>query len=83
MQPAAAPTGRPRCEPAALRHADPSLFAAQPYDPRWWRQFDDPVLDQLDHAALDANHDVRVAVARVDQARAVFDDVAARSLPDA
>ncbi len=33
-------------------------------------------------AALDGNHDVRIAVARVDQARAIFDDVSARSLSD-
>ncbi len=24
---------------------DASAFSDQPYDPRWWRQFDDPVLD--------------------------------------
>ena len=32
------------------------------------------------HAALDANHDIRQAVARVDQARAIFDDVSLRPL---
>ncbi len=47
----------------------------QAFDPRWWGQFEDPVLDDLVSRALNANHDVRIAVARVDQARAIFDDV--------
>ena len=42
---------------------------------RWWGQFEDPVLDELVSRALTANHDVRIAVARLDQARAIFDDV--------
>src|ERR1700730_8957902 len=34
----------------------------------WWRVFDDPVLDGLEKEAGAANQDIRVAVARVDQA---------------
>jgi multidrug efflux system outer membrane protein len=60
--------------PAPLTRWDASAFSDQPYDPRWWRQLDDPVLVQLEDAALAANHDVRIAVARVDEARAVFDE---------
>ena len=37
-------------------------------------EFEDPVLDALITPALDANLDVRVAVAGVEQARAVFDE---------
>ena len=36
----------------------------------WWRVFDDPVLGQLENEADSANQDIRVAVARVDQAEA-------------
>jgi multidrug efflux system outer membrane protein len=36
----------------------------------WWRVFDDPVLDRLEKEAGAANQDIRVAVARVDQAEA-------------
>ena len=36
-------------------------------DTRWWRQFDDPVLDQLIEQALANNRDLLVAAARVDQ----------------
>jgi multidrug efflux system outer membrane protein len=37
----------------------------------WWKAFHDPVLDDLEGKAIAANQDVRGAVARVDQARAV------------
>jgi multidrug efflux system outer membrane protein len=36
----------------------------------WWRVFEDPVLDRLEQEAGAANQDIRVAVARVDQAEA-------------
>jgi multidrug efflux system outer membrane protein len=36
-------------------------------DTRWWRQFDDPVLDQLIEQALASNRDLLIAAARVDQ----------------
>ena len=73
----------PTVEPATLRHVDSALADEQPFDPRWWQQFDDAVLDDLINKALTANHDVRMAVARVDQARAFFDDVALDRLPTA
>lgn len=55
--------------------ANPRVFSNDPYDPRWWSEFEDPVLEALEAAALDANADTRIAVARLDQARAVFDEV--------
>lgn len=73
----------PDTAPAALVQATPDAFTTRSYDPRWWRQFEDPVLDQLQDAALSANLDVRAAVARVEQARAVFDDVRRDRLPTA
>jgi multidrug efflux system outer membrane protein len=36
----------------------------------WWRVFNDSVLDRLEQDAVAANQDIRVAVARVDQAEA-------------
>jgi multidrug efflux system outer membrane protein len=65
----------PVVAPAILTNADSSLVVQQRFDPRWWGQFEDPVLDSLMSRALTANHDVRIAVARFDQARAYFDDV--------
>jgi len=73
----------PTVEPAVLSHVDTALTVEQPFDPRWWQQFEDPVLDDLVGRALAANHDVRMAVARVDQARAFFDDVALDRFPTA
>jgi multidrug efflux system outer membrane protein len=73
----------PDVPPAELSHVDTALVVQQPFDPRWWQQFEDPVLDNLVGKALEANHDVRMAVARVDQARAFFDDVALDRFPTA
>jgi multidrug efflux system outer membrane protein len=70
-----APYESPRVEPIGLTQADPEHFSGQPYDPRWWQEFEDPVLGQLQDAALESNVDLRIAAARVDQARAIFDDV--------
>ena len=64
----------PVVPPTALAGWDAVAYSEQPYDARWWRQLDDPVLEQLEQDALAANHDVRSALARLDQARAVFDE---------
>jgi multidrug efflux system outer membrane protein len=69
------PYATPDVSSAALRNVEPSLVVEQPFDPRWWAQFDDPVLDALVTRALEANHDVRIALTRVDQARSIFDEV--------
>jgi multidrug efflux system outer membrane protein len=37
----------------------------------WWEQFQDPALRDLIREALESSHDLRIAVARVDQARAL------------
>ena len=47
----------------------PVISAAQPND-RWWQLYRDPVLDGLVADALAANTDIRVAVARLERARA-------------
>lgn len=50
---------------------DPRLFSdAQPQG-RWWRLYDDPVLDRLISDALAANTDIRVSEARLARARAL------------
>jgi outer membrane protein, multidrug efflux system len=68
-------TSPPQTAPANLTRSASPLFAAQAYDPQWWRQFDDPVLDRLITAALVSNYDLGSAIARVEQSRAIFDDV--------
>jgi multidrug efflux system outer membrane protein len=64
-----------------LARWDAAMFSAQEYEPRWWRQLDDPVLEELENAATAANRDVRSALARFDQARAVFDEDRRRRYP--
>jgi multidrug efflux system outer membrane protein len=61
----------------------PPLSTRDSYDDRWWRLFDDPVLEALESNALQANHDVRIAVARLDQARAAFSDARLDRFPRA
>jgi outer membrane protein, multidrug efflux system len=70
-----APYRAPETAPAALQRADAAAFAPQPYDPAWWQEFEDPVLDTLVRATLQANLDVRAAVARLDQARSAFQEI--------
>lgn len=72
----------PQTKPAAVETPE-TYFAAQPYDARWWHQFDDPVLEQLETAALESNHDVLIAIARVEQARAAFDGASLDRFPHA
>ncbi|MDE1172147.1 MAG: TolC family protein [Parvibaculaceae bacterium] len=47
----------------------------------WWRLYNDPVLDKLVTDALAANTDIRVAVARLERARASLDAARADRLP--
>src|SRR5512137_3006973 len=56
----------------------PAAFRFEPRDvadtanTAWWKQFGDPVLDQLIDAALANNLNVKVAAANVEQALAVI-----------
>lgn len=62
---AALVAGRPAYLNAAA-NPDQAPFDEGP----WWRRFGDPALDRLVDSALASNHDVRIALARVEQARA-------------
>jgi Outer membrane efflux protein len=66
---------------SAFQRWDAAGFSDQPFDPRWWRQLEDPVLEELENAALAANRDIQSALARFDQARAVFDEDRRRRYP--
>lgn len=58
---------------------------AQPADAlargRWWAIFNDPILDKLEDQAMSANQDIKVAAARVRQARALRQNSEAGLLP--
>lgn len=64
----------PQMAPATLQQAGAVDYVADHPVATWWSQFDDPVLDQLVREALIANLDVRIAVSRVNEARAVFSE---------
>jgi outer membrane protein, multidrug efflux system len=49
---------------------EPAERSASLADLDWWQYFDDPVLLDLIQIALTESHDVRIAVVRVEQARA-------------
>ena len=49
--------------------------------PRWWRDFGDPTLDALEETALSQNHDLRAAIERVAEARALLQVAAAGLYP--
>jgi multidrug efflux system outer membrane protein len=66
--------------PAAYRFDAPSA-AASLADEGWWQVYQDPVLQQLIRAALSGNFDVRIAAARVDQARALLGAARVAQLP--
>ena len=55
-----------------LQGAQDAAFSGESPVGQWWGQFDDPVLESLVRDALVANHDLRIAVARVKEARSVF-----------
>jgi multidrug efflux system outer membrane protein len=56
--------------PAAYRDTAPSS-ASTTLTPDWWTAFNDPALNALETRALSANQDLRAALARVEQARAL------------
>jgi len=66
--------------PAAYRF-DSGPSAAALADEGWWQVYQDPVLQQLIREALANNLDVRIAAARVDQARAALGAARVAQLP--
>jgi len=51
--------------------ADPQRFTTAEPEERWWSLFGDPTLDDLIQRAVGGNHDVKLAVARLSEARAL------------
>lgn len=55
--------------------------SAEPLPDRWWRLYQDPVLDALVQQAFAANTDLRVAAARLERERAVLAEAQTARLP--
>jgi len=58
--------------PAGFKSAAPQEAGPHSLTADWWTLFDDPELRRLEEDATKANFDLKAAVARVDQARAVL-----------
>jgi len=77
-----APIAPPKATGAFLGSANPAVSTAA-VDNSWWRLYSDPALDQLVADALAANTDIRIAVARLDKARASLRETRSDRLPQA
>jgi multidrug efflux system outer membrane protein len=80
------PNYRRPAVPAAPAYQEPHVQAAGATPPaiawsNWWTVFNDPILDNLEGQAADANQDIRIALAHVDQANAVARSVHSYQLP--
>lgn len=65
----------PATEPAQLASdVQAKAYDRSRFESLWWKQFDDPVLNQLVQASLDGNRDLRVAFARLKSARSIRED---------
>lgn len=75
-----APVPPPSAEAPFVGVQTGEVTAAAP-EANWWRLYDDPVLDGLVADALAANTDLRVALARIDRARASLRGSRSQTLP--
>ncbi|MDB6157068.1 MAG: efflux system, outer rane lipoprotein NodT family, partial [Gammaproteobacteria bacterium] len=50
--------------------AEPALYTPEQAQVQFWKQFGDETLDKLVDDSLNANHDLRIAVGRLAEARA-------------
>jgi multidrug efflux system outer membrane protein len=73
--------GRPATNPAQAAQAAPVIAVGPERPAEWWRLFGSAELNRLEQVALANNHDLRAAVARVQQAEAVAGVAAAPLLP--
>jgi multidrug efflux system outer membrane protein len=68
-------------QPAAFKSQPATTRAAAEIPAAWWRLYDDPELDRLVATAHESNQNLRQAVARLDQARALSRVAASFLLP--
>jgi len=65
-----------------LQELDAARENAAHFQAQWWKQFGDPVLDALIRRAAANNLDLRIAVARLDESRAILGGAESQYLPD-
>jgi multidrug efflux system outer membrane protein len=67
--------------PPAYKEPIPKAATADPAGQDWWSVFNDAVLNDLEKQAITANQDIKIAVARYDQADAVRRSIHSAQLP--
>jgi len=67
--------------PSAVQADSETTVVADEPPAAWWRQLNDPALDDLMTAAVAANYDLRIASANVEAARAILARVTTRRAP--
>lgn len=72
----------PETGAADFRNAENGRFERARIEAAWWQEFGDPVLDELIERALTEDLDLRIAAARVREARALFRDHALDRFPE-
>ncbi|HKW38085.1 MAG TPA: efflux transporter outer membrane subunit [Burkholderiales bacterium] len=63
-------------------YTEPGVGETAPVRPDWWKLYGDPVLDRLIAESLERNADIRLAVARIEEADANLRVVNAAFLPE-
>jgi multidrug efflux system outer membrane protein len=63
-------------------YAEPDVGATLPVPSDWWKLYGDPTLNELVAAALERNADIRLAVARIEEADANLRAASAAFLPE-
>ncbi|WP_266160455.1 TolC family protein, partial [Dyella silvatica] len=73
---------RPVEKPLALQGADAAQnFQAKSFQASWWQQFNDPTLDTLIQRAAKNSPDLKIALARLKEARALLGTARADQIP--
>ena len=62
----------PETEATPFGAAQAAAVSEQPFEAAWWEQFQDPVLDGLIERALTDDLDLKIALARVEESRAIL-----------
>lgn len=75
------PDFAPPAETATASWKSPTVPGSPDIPPEWWTLFSDPLLNELTTQALADNQDLRAALARVEQARAIARQTEAEFYP--
>ncbi|SEW24921.1 TolC family protein [Luteibacter sp. 329MFSha] len=72
----------PEQKPVTLQGVDPAAQSTGDFQTQWWKQFGDPTLDTLIVRAAKNAPDLKIALARLDQARAALGTAKSQQIPD-